>query len=104
MRPPLLADHRINDGCGIARPVDEQFLAGEMRLAHRWRQLLAPVNLAEPRVAVAVWMLGQIFLPQQCHSSRHLADLGKTQAAEYVRRAQAAGIGRPIPQRHAAPP
>jgi hypothetical protein len=38
------ARRRINDGYCIARPVDEQFLSGQMRLAHRRRQLPTPVN------------------------------------------------------------
>src|SRR4029077_14982786 len=75
MRPTLLARRGINDRCRITRPIDEQFLAGEMRLAHRRRQLLTPINkcLAEPCVAVAVWLLGEMLLPQQCQ--RHAAPL-----------------------------
>ena len=40
---------------GIAGPIDEQLLAGHMRLAHRRRDALAPVAvpLAEPTVGVA---------------------------------------------------
>lgn len=68
-----LAGRRIDDPDRVARPVDEQLLAGEMRLPHRRRDRSPPrvVQLAEARVAVAVRLLGQILLPQQ--RERHAA-------------------------------
>ncbi|MDP9138345.1 MAG: hypothetical protein M3N38_09220, partial [Pseudomonadota bacterium] len=52
---------------GIAGPIDEQLLAGHMRLAHRRRDALPPlpVEIAEPAVAVAVSVLRPILLPEQ---------------------------------------
>ena len=52
---------------GIASPIDEQLLAGQMRLAHRRRDALAPgtVPLAEPAVGVAFGVLASILLPEQ---------------------------------------
>jgi hypothetical protein len=49
-----LARHRINDGDRVAGPVDEQHVAGHVRLPHDRRQPLAPVavQFAELRVAV----------------------------------------------------
>ena len=74
-RTPLLPGGRIDDRNGVACPVDKQLLAGHMRLPHRRRHMLAPVRvkLAEPRVAVAVRMLGQMLLPEQ--RQRHPAPL-----------------------------
>ena len=62
---------RIKHRDGVARPVDEQLLAGKMRLPHRRRDALPPVAvaLAEPAVGVALGVLGAILLPEQ--SQRH---------------------------------
>ena len=62
-----LARRRVGHPDRVAGPVDEQSLARQMRLPHRRRDRLLPdlVQLAEPRVAVAVRVLGQILLPQQ---------------------------------------
>ena len=59
----------------VAGPVDEQLLAGNMRLPHRRRDALPPVAvaLAEPAVGVALGVLGAILLPEQ--SQRHAAPL-----------------------------
>ena len=56
-----------NTGDRVARPVDEQLLAGKMRLPHRRRDALPPVAvaLAEPAVGVAFGVLGAILLPEQ---------------------------------------
>jgi hypothetical protein len=55
-------DHR-NAVAGI---IDEQPLAGGVRLPHRHRQRLleSPVELAEPRVAVAAGVGGDVLVPQ----------------------------------------
>ena len=55
-----------DDRHAVAGIVDEQALAGGVRLAHRHRQrsLEGPVQLAEPRVAVAAGVGGDIFVPQ----------------------------------------
>ena len=51
----------------VARPIDEQLLAGGMRLPHRRRHGLAPIpiEVAEATIAVAVDMIGAVLLPQQ---------------------------------------
>jgi hypothetical protein len=56
-------DHRH----GVAGEVDEQLLAGDVRLAHGGGDASAPgdVEAAEPAVAVAVRMLGPVLLPEQ---------------------------------------
>src|SRR6266571_4878916 len=58
---------------GIAGPIDEQLLARHMRLAHRRRDALAPLDIevTEPTVAVAVRVLRSVFLPEQ--QQRHAA-------------------------------
>ena len=55
-------DHRD----AVAGVIDEQPLAGGVRLAHRHRQRLleGPIELAEPRVAVAARVVGDVFVPQ----------------------------------------
>ena len=55
-----------DDRHAVAGVVDEQPLAGGVRLAHRHRQRLleGPVELAEPRVAVAAGVGGDVFVPQ----------------------------------------
>ena len=75
VRAMLHASRRIKNRHGVAGPVDEQLLAGNMRLAHRRRDALAPVAvpLAEPTVGVALGVLGAILLPEQ--SQRHTAPL-----------------------------
>jgi hypothetical protein len=72
-------------------PSRRTVLVGQMRLAHRWRQLPTPVNeqLAEPR-AVAVWLFGQILLPQQCQ--RHAARLSSRWIAGWASRRQGAYV------------
>ena len=52
---------------GIAGPIDEQLLAGHMRLAHRRSDALSPVTvpLAEPTVGIALGVLASILLPEQ---------------------------------------
>ena len=46
--------------------IDKQPLAGSVRLPHRHRQCLleGKIKLAEPRVAVAAWVRGDVFVPQ----------------------------------------
>src|SRR6185295_4436900 len=46
VHPMLLAGRWIKDRQGVAGPVDEQLLAGKMRLAHRRRDALPPVAVA----------------------------------------------------------
>jgi hypothetical protein len=55
-----------DDRHAVAGVVDEQPLAGGVRLAHRHRQRLleGSIELAEPRVAVAARIGGAIFVPQ----------------------------------------
>src|SRR5271157_423427 len=55
-----------DDRHAVAGVIDEQPLAGRVRLAHRHRQRLleGAIELAEPRVAVAVRVGGDIFVPQ----------------------------------------
>ena len=80
-----LARHRIDDRHRVAGPVDEQLVAGQMRLAHDRRQALPPfdVDIAEARVAVPRRAFGTVLLPQrhQRHAScRRRA--GRTTALE----------------------
>jgi hypothetical protein len=71
----------LRTGCSVehrhrvAGEVDEQLLGRPVRLAHGRRDRLAPfpVEIAEAAVAIAVGMLGSIFLPQQ--QQRHAAPL-----------------------------
>jgi hypothetical protein len=55
-----------DDGNAVAGVIDEQPLASGMRLAHRHRQRLleGSIKLAEPRAAVAAWVRGDVFVPQ----------------------------------------
>jgi hypothetical protein len=55
-----------NDRNAVTGVIDEQALAGGVRLAHRHRQRLleGQIELAEPRVAVAAGIGGDIFVPQ----------------------------------------
>ncbi len=73
MRPPFLAGRPVEHRHGVAGVVDEQLLAGDMGLAHRRADAAPPrdVEVAEPAVAVAVRMLGAVFLPEQ--QQRHAA-------------------------------
>jgi len=75
MRRVHLARHRIDDRHRVAGPVDEQLVAGHVRLPHDRRQTLPPftVKLAEARVAVAVRALAAMLLPQD--HQRHAASL-----------------------------
>jgi hypothetical protein len=75
MRPPLLTACRVGQRDGVARPVDEQLVAGHMRLPHRRRKAPAPrtVAFAEPAVGAALRMFDAILLPQQ--HQRHAATL-----------------------------
>jgi hypothetical protein len=59
--------HRVDDGHGRPRVVDEQFLARGMGLAqaHRKPPNPLPVVIAETAVAVAVRMLRLVFLPEE---------------------------------------
>ena len=60
----------------IAGKIDEQLLGGPMYLAHgrRDRAPPSPIKIAEkPAVAIAVGVLGPVFLPQQ--QQRHGASL-----------------------------
>src|SRR5580693_8853612 len=52
-------------GNAVTGVIDKQPLAGSVRLAHRHRQrrLEGPVEFAEPRVAVAAGIGGDIFVP-----------------------------------------
>ena len=70
-----LPGHRVDDVDGVAGPVDEQLVAGHVRLPHDRRLALAPsaVQLAELRVAVAVRAFGPMLLPQD--RERHAAPL-----------------------------
>src|SRR3984893_3501689 len=67
VRPMLLASCRIKNRHGVAGPVDEQLLAGKMRLAHRRRDAVPPVAvaLAEPAIGVALRVLSAVLLPEQ---------------------------------------
>ena len=55
-----------DDRNAVARVIDEQPLAGGVRLAHRHRQRLleGSIKLAEPRVAVAARVRGDVFVPE----------------------------------------
>lgn len=56
-------DHHRDAVAGI---IDEELVAGRMRLAHRHRQAAFPgaVELAEPRIAIPVGLARNVFLPQ----------------------------------------
>ena len=68
-----LAAQRVDDRHRVPGEVDEQLLAGDMGLAHGRGDRPPPcaVERTEPAVAVAVRMLGPVFLPQQ--QQRHTA-------------------------------
>ena len=55
-----------DDRDAVAGVVDEQPLAGGVRLAYRHRQRLleGSIKLAEPRVAVAARIRGDVFVPR----------------------------------------
>ena len=65
----------IDDGEGLPGIIDKQFLAGRVGLPHGDRQLANPgaVLLAEPAIAIAVRMIGFVFLPQQVKGDTLLA-------------------------------
>ena len=62
-----LAGGAVDHRHGVAGEVDEQLLAGNVRLAHGGGDGSAPsdVEAAEPTVTVAVRMLGPVLLPEQ---------------------------------------
>ena len=62
-----LAGATIDDLAGAAGEIDEQLLAGDMRLAHRRLQPArpSPVQVAVPGIAEPVGRAGPILLPQQ---------------------------------------
>ena len=67
LRHADLAGEPIDDDRdAVAGVIDEQPLAGGVRLAHRHRQRLleGSIELAEPRVAVAARVRGDVFVPQ----------------------------------------
>ena len=67
LRHADLAGEPIDDDRhAVAGVIDEQPLAGGMRLAHRHRERLleGSIELAEPRVAVAARVRRDIFVPQ----------------------------------------
>jgi hypothetical protein len=67
-----------DDLAGAAGEIDEQLLAGDMRLAHRRLQPArpSPVQVAVPGIAEPVGRAGPILLPQQ-----RQAHIGTTQLA-----------------------
>ena len=75
VRRSYLAGQRVDHRNRVAGKIHEQLLARHVRLAHRRRHPAAPltVELAEPTIAVAVWMFRAILLPQQ--HQRHAAPL-----------------------------
>ena len=72
---PLLAGRGVEHRHRVAGIVDEQLLAGSMRLAHRRRDGLAPfpIEVAEAAVAVAVGVLGRGTPPTAAAASRRAA-------------------------------
>ena len=66
-RRPDLAARGVGDRHGLAGVVDEQFLAGGMRLAQAEREPPDPLPIegAETAVAVAGRVLGFVFLPEE---------------------------------------
>ena len=70
--------HGIEDGNGVARPIDEQLLARHMRLPHRWRNTFLPIAIAfaEPAVSVTLAVLEPVFLPEQRHRDAAPLHLG----------------------------
>ena len=62
-----LASMLVDDGHRMTGIVNEQLFASPVVLPHHHVQLAAPVPVpvAEPAVLITVWMLFQIFLPQQ---------------------------------------
>jgi hypothetical protein len=63
---PLASEPVDHHRHAVTRIVDEQLVAGRMRLAHRHRQAAFPgaVKLAEPRIAIPVGLTRDVFLPQ----------------------------------------
>jgi predicted secreted protein len=61
-RPPLAGEAVDHHRHAVARVVDEQFVAGRVRLAHRHRQATLPsaVELAEARVPVSAGLGGNV--------------------------------------------
>ena len=62
-----LAGFRIGDADPLAGIVHERLLAGDMMLAHHWRQptFEAAQQIAEPTVAIAVRMRRPMLPPQK---------------------------------------
>src|ERR1700716_3566401 len=63
---PLAGEPVDHDRHAVAGIIDEQLVAGRMRLAHRHRQAAFPaaVELAEPRIAIPAGLARDVFLPQ----------------------------------------
>ena len=78
LRRPHLAGRRVDHRQRLPGEVDEQLVAGEVGLAHGQRHAAAPggVEVAEPAVAVALGVLGPVFLPQQQQRHPGAAQLG----------------------------
>ena len=65
LRHADFAGEPVNDDRNaVAGVIHEQPLAGGVRHRHRQRLLEGPVQLAEPRVAVAAGAGGDVFVPQ----------------------------------------
>jgi len=97
----------VNDRHGLPGIIDEQLLAGRVRLPHGDRQLADPLSVAfaEPAVLVALGMRRFIFLPQQLQRDALLAHfavrpdpvrLGSDNIRRYNRREQPQFEGRII--------
>src|SRR5208282_79054 len=65
-RAPFASEPVDDDWHRVARVIHEQLLARSMGLAHNHRKLggEAPIQLAEPAIAEAVRLLGDILLPE----------------------------------------
>ena len=70
----LQARHSVKHRHRVARPVDEQLLAGGMRLPHGRRNGFEPIpiEISKATIAVAIDVLGPVPLPQQ---QRHTMSL-----------------------------
>jgi hypothetical protein len=78
----LCLPHRAGDGISdrhsLSGKVHEQSFAGNMGLAHRWRDARAPIpiEVTEPAVAVSIRLPGPILFPQQQQGDAGAAQLG----------------------------
>ncbi|MGY3695420.1 hypothetical protein ACVIGA_005500 [Bradyrhizobium sp. USDA 3240] len=72
---PLAGEPVDHHRHAVARIVDEQLLAGRVRLAHRHRQpaFPGPVELAEPRIAIPAGFARDVLLPH--NRQRHVLAL-----------------------------